>query len=1005
MIPIYKEMFNCLNLQKRIFLVLLFFATAAVTVNAQSYFQQEVNYRIEVKLNDREHTLSGNIEFDYINNSPDTLRSLFIHLWPNAYKNNQTALAKQMFAQRDYSLLRMPESSRGYIDSLQFSQDEYKLATWFDEDIAEIALAKPILPGGRTTIKTPFFVKIPSGRISRLGHIGQSYQITQWYPKPAVYDKDGWHPMPYLTQGEFYSEFGSFDVKITLPDNYIVGATGDLQTQSEMDWMNQLAEKPLMTKGSEFPASSEKLKTLHYKQDRVHDFGWFADKRWNVRKSEVELPYSKRKVTTWALFTPAEAVLWDKTALQSINETVYNYSKWVGDYPYNVCTAVDGTISAGGGMEYPTITVIGSSGDESSLKTVIVHEVGHNWFYGILGSNERDNPWMDEGINSFFETRTMIETSDKERGPELNVGGLKLGERLGLNKFSYQYLSEEMLYLLSARLGKDQPIQAHSADYTQMNYGIIVYKKSSLAFNYLMNYLGEEVFDRCMHAYFEEWKFKHPTPNDLRDVFEKTSGKNLSWFFDKLIKTTEHVDYRAASVKMKDGGYQLRVTNPGMIPGPFAVDVIRDGKQVSRQWFEGIENLTSTKVQLQAQKGDVLIVNNLEGIPEYNKQNNRIRTSGIFKKQEPLSLKMLTRIDDPRETQLFWMPLVGWNNYNKWMLGVQLHNQTIPHKNFTWSLAPMYSVASNTLNGFARVGYDDGKFAFGISGQRFGYLDSQLGLLSYTVIRPKLKVNLLPNRIKKNVKSFLEFEYIRPQADRMVPMRGPIIQPFTEPWYSYYEIAKEPYNVFRSSFYLSERMLRSDASWKSSIVWTGAFFHEHSAYYNYIYRGKGKKAIRTRLYYGANLSDNDYMFFSVLGQNGWNDYALDGLFLGRSETEGILASQFLRTQGALAVPTKATATELLTLNLEFDLPVALPLGIYAGAAYTSTPYLLDDFLWNAGVTLPLVRNIFQIYIPVIYSNQIKDEFKVRDLKFAETIMFELNLPLMNPFELIKHIEL
>jgi len=357
----------------------LFFSLTTSLIIAQSgnYFQQEVDYTIEVTLNDKEHSLSGNETFDYKNNSSQSLDKLFIHLWPNAYKNAKTAMSKQKFRQGDFFMLWAKPTAKGYIDKLDFTVDGAKTRWEFfeeQEDIAVLYLDKPLQPGGSITVATPFFVKLPSGSISRLGHIEESYQITQWYPKPAVFDNAGWHPMSYLTQGEFYSEFGSFDVKITLPENYTVGATGDLQTSAEIDRLNRLATEEGPT-SMDFPASSGIMKTLHYKQKNVHDFGWFADKRWIVRKGEMELPQSKRKVTTWAMFTPKNRGMWEEEGLKSIRDGLYYYSLWSGDYPYDVCTAVDGTISAGGGMEYPNVTVIGNSGDASQLRTVIIHEV------------------------------------------------------------------------------------------------------------------------------------------------------------------------------------------------------------------------------------------------------------------------------------------------------------------------------------------------------------------------------------------------------------------------------------------------------------------------------------------------------------------------------------------------------------------------------------------------------------------------------------------------------
>jgi hypothetical protein len=171
-----------------------------------------------------------------------------------------------------------------------------------------------------------------------------------------------------------------------------------LQNKGEIKRLNQLAKvTDTITKFSDdlsFPLSDLTTKTLRYTQNNIHDFGWFADKRFHVLKGEVEVPHTNEKVTIWTMFTNNEADLW-KNSIEYMHDALYYYSLWNGDYPYKQCTAVDGTISAGGGMEYPNVTVIGESGSAYLLEEVIMHEVGHNWFYGMLGNNERDHPWMD----------------------------------------------------------------------------------------------------------------------------------------------------------------------------------------------------------------------------------------------------------------------------------------------------------------------------------------------------------------------------------------------------------------------------------------------------------------------------------------------------------------------------------------------------------------------------------------------------------------------------------
>ncbi|MFI5205142.1 MAG: M1 family aminopeptidase, partial [Flavobacteriales bacterium] len=579
----------------------------------KTYFQQEVNYTIKVKLNDVNHTLSGYEEIQYINNSPHTFRHLYFHLWANAYKNNETALAKQFLEAGDVEFHFAEEKDRGYIDSLFFRADGDSIGWKLDEkniDICKLYLKEVLKPGDTVVITTPFFVKLPSATFSRLGHLNQSYFITQWYPKPAVYDKNGWNQMPYLNQGEFYSEFGSFDVSITLPANYVTGATGDLfQCPEEEKFLEKKYKETLenfkshtgkmgnITGGDGYPASSTEWKTLRYKQSNVHDFAWFADKRWNVLRGEMTLPETGRLVTTWAMFTNGNSRFWKKST-EYINDAVKYYSKWNGEYPYAHVTAVDGTISAGGGMEYPNITVIGDVSTDISLETVIMHEVGHNWFYGILGSNERKHGWMDEGINSFNEMRYL-----RTKYPDLkmkDVAGFLpwfFIRMAGIDKFDYDQLYYNA-YLLCARQGIDQPIELPSEEFTSVNYGTIMYMKTASSFDFLRSFLGEKEFDKCMHAYFDLWKFRHPQPEDLRRIFEATCKKNLGWFFEGMLASNQYIDYSIKKCKTpivkSTATFQwmtyeegIMIKNKGGLAVPFIVQGIKDDTIQQQRTYMG----------------------------------------------------------------------------------------------------------------------------------------------------------------------------------------------------------------------------------------------------------------------------------------------------------------------------------------------------------------------------------------------------------------------------------
>jgi len=253
--------------------------SSGVVFGQQPYFQQEVNVEIDVTLNDDLHQLTGQIQMEYINHSPDILDFIYMHHWPNAYSSAETPLARQLVQTGQFHFQFSGTENQGAIYDLDYRLNGVQASCNYSEtpgDYCRIDLPAPLLPGDTLFIETPFAVDIPGAEVSRFGHDGQAYYITQWYPKPAVYDSDGWHPMSYLSMGEFYSEFGNYAVEITLPANYVVLATGELKNSGERQWLMELDAKTRSTqKFSDVmvhPPSDSRMKTLRFEQDQIHDF-------------------------------------------------------------------------------------------------------------------------------------------------------------------------------------------------------------------------------------------------------------------------------------------------------------------------------------------------------------------------------------------------------------------------------------------------------------------------------------------------------------------------------------------------------------------------------------------------------------------------------------------------------------------------------------------------------------------------------------------------------------
>ena len=685
---------------RRIFISI--FLISIISAQETEYFQQYVDYDISVILNDKDHTLTAYEKLLYKNNSPDTLNFIWFHIWPNAYKNDSTAFAKQKGSESKFSLA--DSAKRGFIDSLDFSVNGKKVnwethPEWID--VVKVNLNSPLIPGKSIIIETPFFVKIPI-QFSRLGHTGQHYEITQWYPKPAVYDHKGWHPMPYLNMGEFYSEFGSFDVKITLPKDYRIMATGDLiNGEAEYKWLDSLttvsdsihnmpkvdftkwvqSQKKGNSKKEESDSIVVEMKTLHFHQNHVHDFAWFADKRYLIQKGELSLSDSTRKVVLWSFYLPKNAKKWENS-VEYLHDAGYWYSRYYGDYPYNHITAVDGDMSAGGGMEYPNITVIAAMPSKHLLEMVIMHEVGHNWFYGILGSNERYHTWMDEGFNEYTCIRYWQDkyADQNERFVMIDLIQNNLGIAKNLKFSWFEYFS----YAMSAKSPDVQPLNLKADEYKGGNYGLN-YNKTAVFTRFLQHYLGEEKMDEIMQDYYETWKFKHPYPEDVRAVFEKHTEKDLSWYFDGVFNTTDYLDF-----SINEKGNRFTISNEGDLKTPVEIVFYGDNhKELERRWLEGFE----WRTVIDGPAGVwYAIIDPDEHMPDVNRTNNATRKEVHFN----------WIWDQPTfyDHDINYLPwFFSYNYYNGWTPGLFLYKGFIfGYRNVT-TIHPMWDFKNNKFVG------------------------------------------------------------------------------------------------------------------------------------------------------------------------------------------------------------------------------------------------------------------------------------------------------------------
>ena len=538
----------------RLLLTLPLLLTSYFLPSASAYWQQHVSYDIHATLIDSIHTLDGSLSVVYTNNSPDTLREVFFHLYANAFQPgsmmDERALAIHTAPVYD-RIHKLPESEWGKYWINAVNADNQSVRFEITGTIMRVALAKPLAPGQSTTISFPFREQIPR-QIRRSGWMsgeGVEYSMSQWYPKVCEYDFEGWHHQEYISR-EFYGVWGDFNVELTLPSRFTVGASGECMNPSEVGHgYDQIASG---IKQGVFIGDPDATVMTSWKfhASPVHDFAWVADDQyvheWTTWQDTITVhAIYKRWVQRW----------WEKSALAYSIHALSTYSELYGPYAYRNFSC---TMAGDGGMEYPQLIMItGLRPTPNSLAGVIAHEVGHQWFYGMLGSNETREAFMDEGFTSYVTTIAM----DRLFGDAQEYLGQK---HSWLDWFIPKFSNKRdnyRGYQQIASQGYEEPLDIPHDWFREDATAGQVYGKTQAILSMLQYTLGDPTFASGMKEYYREWHFKHPHLTDFKNVMEKVAHTDLDWFFDEWFKTTRTVDYAADDVSSKpfSNGYQTTV--------------------------------------------------------------------------------------------------------------------------------------------------------------------------------------------------------------------------------------------------------------------------------------------------------------------------------------------------------------------------------------------------------------------------------------------------------------
>jgi hypothetical protein len=591
------------------------------------YWQNVASYNIHATLDEKDTVLKGDVTINYTNNSPDELKYLWLQLDQNLFEPDSRGAATTLVSGDRFDVKGYKKG--GYhigTVSIIYKGKSYKIEPVITDTRMQLRLPFAVKPhGDKINIKINYWFSIPEYGADRMGRLytknGVIYQLAQWYPRMCVFDAvSGWNTLPYMGLGEFYCEYGDFDYYVTVPADMIVAGSGELQNAAEVltpvqiKRLNEARHSDstvFIVKEDEIglPSTSRAqkgMRTWHFKMHNTRDVSWTASKAFIWDAARINFP-SGRKGIAMAVY-PVESKGYDKygRSTQYLKQSIEFYSKEYFEYPWNSAVVVAGVAL---GMEYPGIVFCSYKIGKASLWHDVTHEIGHNWFPMIVGSDERSYMWMDEGLNTFINGYASNAFNKGEYGDTTNTTILRMAKVMKLAKDPLMTPPESM------SLG----------DYGQY------YSKTAVALNVLRNsVIGADRFDFAFKTYINRWAFKHPQPIDFFRTMNDAAGENLNWFWKEWFYETWKLDQAVKDVQYVNDkpaeGALITIINLQKMALPVTVKITEENGNTQllnlpvNVWQRGADwtfkcNTTSKIKSVVLDPGEVL--------PDIDRKNNK----------------------------------------------------------------------------------------------------------------------------------------------------------------------------------------------------------------------------------------------------------------------------------------------------------------------------------------------------------------------------------------------
>ena len=893
-------------------------------------------------------------EITFVNQTGDTLTSITLNDWNNAYSSKTTPLAKRFSDEYVRAFHIADDKDRGGTTVTSATANGQPLKWSRPEahpDIIDIEVNIPIYPNGKFIMLFEYEVKLPDDRFTRYGVDDDgNFILKNWYLTPARYEAHSFVKYSNENLDDIANAVSDYEVTLSVPSGS--GVTSDLYVGNKI------------TEGT-------------------------TDKYFLIGESRLDFNLMLERKSTFEVYRNAIAEvstnLKDKrlTDIQKallIDEIVKFTSASLGSYPQGKVMVTQ--------VEYERNPVYGLNQlpawispfpDTFLFEIKFLKTYLGTYLKNTLRLDPRKDSYIYNGIQSYLMMKYV-----EQNHPDKKMMGLEWGILKGHNLFKVDFNGQyNYLYLLMARSNLDQPVGDARNTFIKFNEQIAGRYRSGLSFAYLDDYLGNSVVPDAMAKFYELNKTRQTNRSDFENLLTNASGKDLGWFFDTVIGTRDLIDYKITGVKKDDSMLEVTVKNRTGTTVPVALYGLNKGEVVSKQYLENIKT-DSTFVMPRAST-DKLVLNYSNSIPEYNARNNWYSLNR-FLFNRPLKFTFFQDLEDPRYNQVFYVPSFVYNLYDGVSIGLRFHNKSLLEKPFIFDIEPTYSSNTKTLigsasflvNQYVRDGGSLYNVRYSVGGSTYHYAPDA----AYIKLTPAISFRFRDEDIRKNKKQNLLFRYV------MVDRESSVYAATTQ--------QNENYSIFNARYSSYEAEITRQFSYLTDVQ-LASNFGKLSGEFQFRRLFNDNRQINLRIYAGMFMYRSTNSDFFSFGVDRPNDYMFDYNLYGRSETSGLFSQQYVMAEGGFksVLDTRLANQWLTTVNGSFNIWNWIE--VYGDAGLVKNKYNPAKFIYDSGIRLNLVPDYFELYLPVYSSNG----FELNDANYIEKIRFVVTISPSTLINLVK----